>query len=71
MDMASGQNCPWSTAWSRPDAEEDEISRPAFASHALADWGMEKTQAALGHAPMFEVTRADCARAVEHGSRKC
>ena len=39
-----------------------DATQHVFCSHALAAWGMEKTQAAMGHVPLSAVTRAHYTR---------
>lgn len=67
----SGTVCPpnWKKVWQRLRRDAgisnlQDATRHAFCSHALAAWGMEKTQAAMGHVPMSSVTRAHYTRAV-------
>jgi hypothetical protein len=68
---ASGPVAPpnWKKVWQRLRrmagiAAMQDATRHAFCSHALAAWGLEKTQAAMGHVPLSGVTRAHYARAV-------
>lgn len=59
----------WKKVWQRLRRDAgisnlQDATRHAFCSHALAAWGMEKTQAAMGHVPLSAVTRANYTRAV-------
>ena len=59
----------WKKVWQRLRRDAgishlQDATRHAFCSHALAAWGMERTQAAMGHVPLSPVTRAHYARAV-------
>ena len=59
----------WKKRWQRIRrdagiAEMIDVTRHTFCSNALAAWGMEATQAAMGHVPMSQTTRKHYARAI-------
>lgn len=59
----------WKKRWQRIRREAGisdliDVTRHVFCSNALAAWGMEATQAAMGHVPMSQTTRRHYTRAV-------
>ena len=59
----------WKKRWQRIRrdagiADLIDVARHTFCSNALAAWGMEACQAAMGHVPLSQVTRRHYARAV-------
>lgn len=59
----------WKKRWQRIRrdagiADLIDVGRHVFCSNALAGWGMESCQMAMGHVPMSAVTRRHYARAV-------
>ena len=59
----------WKKRWQRIRrdaliADLIDVTRHTFCSNALAAWGMDACQAAMGHVPLSQVTRRHYARAV-------